>query len=218
MSFATERIFGLSNRGATICISTGRPSGGLTGGYAAGRKTDEGDQKRRRDPFNIVLEFAAIDLGGKIHRHWVGPHRRCRREQDVKSLEQLAKAMKHPKALVCSALAISSAVTFSPALTLPLRLIAELLELRQTSELLAHHPGAAPSLGLHRGRRKHRTKTRSTVAPASCAGPERRAGRLRRSRHRRRWRRYRTRMRRVAPWHRSPAPRSKRALEPGRRD
>ena len=194
-----RRISGSSNRGATICSPTGRPSARHAGRHAAGRQADQRDQERGRDPVDVVLELPPVDLGRESSSSTgygctgaAGVSRRSKRSNSSRKRWNTCRR-------VCSAAARSSAVILRPALTLPFRLSPNCSSCARSRELLSDHPGAAP--GLIGIAAVGDIEGDLLDLRAGIAQSLRRArGRSRRSRHRRRCRRCRTRRRCAGPW------------------
>ena len=82
---ATRRISGSSKRGATICMPDRQSVVRQAGRRGRGRQADQRDQIGRRDPVDIVLELAAVDLVREIHLDRIRLHRRGRRRAERRS-------------------------------------------------------------------------------------------------------------------------------------
>ncbi len=123
----------------------GQPVTGLAGGHTAGGQAHQGDEERGRDPVDVVVERASVDLVREVHLDRIGLHRSSRCQQNIVALEQIAEAQEHLLARLLGGGEIKRGY-LQARLDVALEIDAEFLELRQPRILPSDHPGAAPSL------------------------------------------------------------------------
>src|SRR5579862_5880131 len=109
------------------------------------RQADQSDEKCRRNPVDIVLEFSAVKPVGKTHLNGKRLHRRGGRQQIVEPLEQRSETMVHVLPLRLRRGKVLR-IKFQTGFDVASQSFSKLLKLSQARKLLADHPQAAPRL------------------------------------------------------------------------